>query len=85
MVGLQSGAQNGWEHDRVYTLLPLGGVSLVAFINASPSLWRVKWHRMPTMSTKTAVTPPSRYLIMALANDAAYQDIANMLFREDNG
>jgi alkylation response protein AidB-like acyl-CoA dehydrogenase len=24
-------------------------------------------------------------LVMALANDAAYQDIANMLFREDNG
>jgi DHA2 family multidrug resistance protein len=32
LVGLQSGAQDGWEHDRVRILLPLAGVSLLAFI-----------------------------------------------------
>jgi hypothetical protein len=32
LVGLQNGAQDGWEHDRVHALLLLAGVSFVAFV-----------------------------------------------------
>jgi EmrB/QacA subfamily drug resistance transporter len=54
LVGLQSTAQNGWEHARVQTLLLLAGASLIAFIVAemwvSTPLVDLRLLRQPTYS-----------------------------------
>ena len=54
LVGLQSTAQNGWEHARVQTLLLLAAASLIAFIVAemwvSTPLVDLRLLRQPTYS-----------------------------------
>ena len=54
LVGLQSAAQDGWEHTRVQTLLLLAGASLIAFIVAemwvSTPLVDLRLLRQPTYS-----------------------------------
>lgn len=54
LVGLQSAAQDGWEHARVQTLLLLAGASLIAFIVAemwvSTPLVDLRLLRQPTYS-----------------------------------
>ncbi len=60
LVGLQSGAQDGWEHTRVQTLLLLAGASLIAFIVAetlvATPLIDLRLFRQPTYSLLCVVS-----------------------------